>query len=573
MSSSSPSTGSTRDPLFNSQLHDSSCRIRSLTTILQGLKDCGPATKSNAIPDFLNHLTTLLTCGDKYDGDAKKVIAVTGAQFEEGFRTLVVTQNPYATQKLEGLLKVRKITREEDRTSEEVMKGAIGVPLQEHIKDIITMLSSDLPCEGDSDFDDFCQFVVARCFRKLRVRVRQDKVLYERVFDTLHKWRPKDELDLPIMKVAQPTWTKRHDMILGGRFKPTKEEGVTYWEFSKDTIRDWAQFLAWILMKLDSAVTAVHDIYSSQTEIDGKIYFHVHVLCRELYYFLGLEDGYIVKTLLKKATGAFRLRDTNLGASDEDIEKEIETDMRREEQETMATFVFRYLKTVVSWHTAIFTLLQEPRTKVLATSVTVGLIEVYPQTKEVTPLAELEREYHRRFPLANDQERSNMMSVLEKHYKPAFTGSIHAEATLMGLLNYYSQNATVPLPRDVVDAPDLLRELFVPTTERAIAVSKKCCWCCQRLGELLEPNISLPGTHGILFAWNPPFVGIDAEVLEILEHELWSKLRQHLRNGAFSTTHSRHSSGSSPKARRIVQREPHPEHKEKIDEANPWFMS
>ena len=41
--------------------------------------------------------------------------------------------------------------------------------------------------------------------------------------------------------------------------------------------------------------------------------------------------------------------------------------------------------------------------------------------------------------------------------------------------------------------------------ENAIAVNKKCCWCCNRLGTLLG-NVELPGSHeililGVLLEW------------------------------------------------------------------------
>ncbi|KAJ3504270.1 hypothetical protein NLJ89_g8018 [Agrocybe chaxingu] len=434
MSSSSKSTASARDSFSDSQLvHNSSCRIRSLTTILQGLKERDPATaaKENAIPDFLNHLTTLLACGDGHDRDGASFIAVTGATFVEGFRALVVTRaNPEQPRTLQTMCA-------------DVWEGAIDVPLQEHIKDIITVLSGlefDLVSGTGDDFNHFCIFVVACCFLELRTRVLLDKVLQERVFDALRLWKPPDELDVPIMKFPRPKWVERH---------------------SVDTILHWAHFLAWILTKLDSAVQGVHRGCSSQTNVDAKIYSYsrVNALSRDLYFFLKLKDGYIVRTLLKSVDNAFRLRDIN---SDEDMEKERETYMRMEEQDNMAALVLRYLKAIASWHTAIFSLLQDPKTKRLAKNATIGLIEVYPQSEEVAPLTELEREFCRRFPFADVQERSDMLTLLDEHYKPIFTGSIHPEATLMGIFNHYFQDNAFPLPRDAVDAPGLLRELVVP---------------------------------------------------------------------------------------------------------------
>ena len=59
-----------------------------------------------------------------------------------------------------------------------------------------------------------------------------------------------------------------------------------------------------------------------------------------------------------------------------------------------------------------------------------------------------------------------------------------------------------------------------------IAVSRKCCWCCDWLGKNLETEFTLPGTHGIMYPWDPPKVGIGISVLQKLEAELWQELYQ-----------------------------------------------
>ena len=73
-------------------------RIQTLTSILQNMeRRCSPTSNQGEIPVFLRHLTTLLTCSDKRDADAKKCIAVTGSLTAEALRTLVVTQNPFGS--------------------------------------------------------------------------------------------------------------------------------------------------------------------------------------------------------------------------------------------------------------------------------------------------------------------------------------------------------------------------------------------------------------------------------------------------------------------------------------------
>ena len=45
------------------------------------------------------------------------------------------------------------------------------------------------------------------------------------------------------------------------------------------------------------------------------------------------------------------------------------------------------------------------------------------------------------------------------------------------------------------------------TFENVIAVDKKCCWCCTRLGTL------------------PPRVGVDVSVLQSFESILWDEMK------------------------------------------------
>ena len=59
-------------------------------------------------------------------------------------------------------------------------------------------------------------------------------------------------------------------------------------------------------------------------------------------------------------------------------------------------------------------------------------------------------------------------------------------------------------------------------------MGKDCCWCCNRLayhlGAYLHKNFKLPGTHGIVYGWKPPRVGIPLSVLKSLEDDLWVEL-------------------------------------------------
>jgi hypothetical protein len=62
---------------------------------------------------------------------------------------------------------------------------------------------------------------------------------------------------------------------------------------------------------------------------------------------------------------------------------------------------------------------------------------------------------------------------------------------------------------------------FQALTNPAIAAGKKCCWCCAKLSELMNPTILIPGSHGTIYPWCPPRIGVSLGILEALESELW----------------------------------------------------
>jgi len=80
-------------------------RIRGLTTVLykfEVLKQ--PSKRPRSAHSLLPHVTTLLTCSDQYDKEAKKVISV-ASSVEPGLavRILVVVQNARARSSVESI--------------------------------------------------------------------------------------------------------------------------------------------------------------------------------------------------------------------------------------------------------------------------------------------------------------------------------------------------------------------------------------------------------------------------------------------------------------------------------------
>ncbi|KAI0759227.1 hypothetical protein BD413DRAFT_288419 [Trametes elegans] len=62
-----------------------------------------------------------------------------------------------------------------------------------------------------------------------------------------------------------------------------------------------------------------------------------------------------------------------------------------------------------------------------------------------------------------------------------------------------------------------------------IGVSKKCCYCCDILANLINTSpqggltFLIPGTHGTIFPWHPPPLGINTEHLQQMRDKLFKK--------------------------------------------------
>ncbi|KAJ7503031.1 hypothetical protein B0H11DRAFT_616434 [Mycena galericulata] len=86
---------------------------------------------------------------------------------------------------------------------------------------------------------------------------------------------------------------------------------------------------------------------------------------------------------------------------------------------------------------------------------------------------------------------------------PADSSHTHCEASLMALI--------------VDKDPDLIVPQVV--SQWPVGVSKKCCWTCWKLRELLAPTFVMSGTHRIVYGWVPP-PGLSVEVLTGLRDAL-----------------------------------------------------
>jgi hypothetical protein len=124
-----------------------------------------------------------------------------------------------------------------------------------------------------------------------------------------------------------------------------------------------------------------------------------------------------------------------------------------------------------------------------------------------------------------------------------FRGKAHCEASLMGAIVQYNGQANTERSMQNTELPGIFHvscqmsytaycqsPLFSKSTSnkpRAIGVATKCCWCCNMLATLLNSTgirFSLPGSHGRIFPWALPSIGISYKVACSLENELRKQL-------------------------------------------------
>ncbi|KIJ93904.1 hypothetical protein K443DRAFT_12519 [Laccaria amethystina LaAM-08-1] len=426
-------------------------RIQTLTSILQNMNTQHSPTSNfgSQVPTFLRHLATLLTCDD---ADA---IAVTGTSLtNEELPTLVVTQNPFGSE-----FGVKEITK--DKNSK----------LPQHTADVWAAIDSYDP-NIKGQFNSFCLFIVARCFQKLSKRVSQDKGCWDvSVSQKIHEWTPlSQELD-DVRWIERPKWSYTGDM------------GVLNCHLAKlgPASRDYPQ-AAGTRNRLNEA--------------------WCYCLCAYVHW---KED--VVRTLLTKTSlaNAFSLREVwNVGDGAESADEL--ADMRGEFYESEGQQVLRHLQAIVAWHAAAKSLLDKKCRRV-AQTLRVGLVEVASSQPDLMTYGEVIEEFFRRRPASSSEARISVENIIrENHTKKKFTGTTHAEATLMGLLTYFSPGSPSVNHGDQIEDLSLrvLKELIEPATS--------------------EKAIALPGSHGVLFSWTPPPVGVDVTVLEALENDLWDEM-------------------------------------------------
>ncbi|KAF5372804.1 hypothetical protein D9757_011092 [Collybiopsis confluens] len=202
--------------------------------------------------------------------------------------------------------------------------------------------------------------------------------------------------------------------------------------------------------------------------------------------------------------------------SDDEDEEEDDDDELDDQPRSPATRLMKSIYAVAAWMQSVDSLTSRAQTLVgMQFKVNIYRFSIQP----VRANTKLKEKLARCFPEIDEFKNAHVGKILRRFHK----ATIHAEAALMGWVH---------------SAPNaLIKDGDIP-----IAVSKKCCFLCwllhQLLNDLNDFNFILPGTHNQIFTWAPP-PGTPRRVLHRLRDALLQVIQR------YSTAHSAQSSAES----------------------------
>ena len=101
------------------------------------------------------------------------------------------------------------------------------------------------------------------------------------------------------------------------------------------------------------------------------------------------------------------------------------------------------------WSAAVGSLTTGKHLSIISGKLDIGLVQIPHTGNEIAGIQVIIDDFCKRFPrrAADEYIRKQDIANLKRYWKPEFTGATHAEATLMGLLQYFSE----PNPSSRVD--------------------------------------------------------------------------------------------------------------------------
>jgi hypothetical protein len=115
--------------------------------------------------------------------------------------------------------------------------------------------------------------------------------------------------------------------------------------------------------------------------------------------------------------------------------------MSREPGERDGHLVLRHLRAILAWSAALHSFASDEHLSIINGELDISLLQVpHDWQDDVAGIDVITYEFFRRFPV-DESTRVRDTAVLKCAWnlEPEFTGTMHAEATLMGLLIYFSE--------------------------------------------------------------------------------------------------------------------------------------
>ncbi|KDR66431.1 hypothetical protein GALMADRAFT_162037 [Galerina marginata CBS 339.88] len=518
-------------------------RIWTLTTLLQNMKHRGtPTSEINEVPPMLRHFTALLSRGRKED---RTVCAMTGSATPEGVFAMIVAQNSNDDKKDDGKVAVDLLPVKVDpkRTFEDVVNSGSEVSLTNHISDILTAMTTIDSMDGQhlDHIGSLSAFIARRNFYKLWTRVRQLYKAWD--VSVIDEWTPTID-DVPNSKwISVPIWLQTvanhdtpHFCLLSACEQPDSD--ILQWEFSNRTAKAWAGFLTSIIQHLYNALEKQDTTIQETGTQDNEVAHKIATCCRFLHSYLEWKEKIVEKLLAETTMGSVLRSPTreNIAVGDPELD-ELEDELRTIPGESPGAFFLRRLRTITAWQAAVNFLFSDyspaRRYRELARTSPVFVAVVKMPTPSVpTPISkhDLVKEFKRQFP-GSTKILKDLVTVLEEHHPSTLSGTVHAEANLLGLAKYFTAGrCKVKYGIDFKDEKTFERFAQPATLDGSIFVEKKCCWCCQRVFKSVGAQLgtSGSGSHGVFYSWRPPRIGIEVWRLRHLEFALWRELRDAL---------------------------------------------
>ncbi|KAF8322368.1 uncharacterized protein EI90DRAFT_3078080, partial [Cantharellus anzutake] len=375
------------------------------------------------------------------------------------------------------------------------------------------------------------EFIVRRCAPIISHRLRSDMFIFQ---DTtldkiLQGWKPSDGDHFVKTECEIPERLIRLFQTVGIQCRQSNRKYFAPW--TKDIAPAWMKAFLSCLSLCKDCFKLEDKKVAGNTTMGATVLKLLQTLIESegFKYLLRLRSVNAILVLNRRQDSA---RSNTENPEDSDDTHGDNLELIAETEEDPVALTMRYLGNAVAWINAtdfLFSSSRIRRTPRLRLHLAITAPPVEPKAMEdaVPIFTDI---FNKTLKNWEDQSRGRNSGVRSWYWQSVgrlrksreFHGTVHCEASLMGAIVHYNGQANNTHNTQ-------LPEIFHSTSNkpRTIGVAQKCCWCCNMLATLLNSadiQFSLPGSHGRIFPWALPSMGISYEVACSLEDKLQKQL-------------------------------------------------